>query len=350
MSGSAPLREEIVAFTAGDGRACSLVHLLPDIHADQGPVLLIHGAGVRANIFRPPLATNLATFLVKAGFDVWLENWRASIDLQPTGWTLDDAAVFDHPAAVAKVVERTGAQQIKAVIHCQGSTSFMMSALAGLVPQVDTIVSNAVSLHTVVPRASAWKLDLAVPALSLVTDSLNPQWAFRAPTLPAKALSAVVRWSHHECASPVCKWASFTYGSGFPTLWRHENVDGPTHDWIAHEFGFVPLTFFRQMARCVRHGSLLSTEKHRTLPRDFAAQAPRTDARFALLAGQLNECFLPESQGLTFRYLRRHTRRAHSLHVVPGYGHLDMFIGRNAVHDVYPIIAKELLMAATEAS
>ena len=40
---------------------------------------------------------------------------------------------------------------MKAVIHCQGSTSFTMSAVAGLVPEVKTIVTNAVSLHPVVP-------------------------------------------------------------------------------------------------------------------------------------------------------------------------------------------------------
>ena len=344
------LREEIVPFTAGDGLECTLVHVTGEKPADRGPVLLVHGAGVRANIFRPPVAMHLVRYLVQAGYDVWLENWRASIDLPPRRWTLDDAAVFDHPAAVAKVVERTGARNIKAVIHCQGSTSFTMSAVAGLVPQVDTIVSNAVSLHPVVPRLSAWKLNYAVPLVSLATPSLNPQWGLRPETLPAKALSAFVRWSHHECDSAVCKWASFTYGSGFPTLWRHENLDVPTHDWIAGEFGFVPLTFFRQMARCVRHGSLRPTGEHPALSPDLADKAPRTRARFALIAGQLNECFLPESQRRTFEYLRRHTRRAHSLHVVPGYGHLDVFIGRNAIHDVYPIIARELLAPADRAS
>ena len=78
------------------------------------------------------------------GYDVWLENWRASIDLAPNEWTLDQAAVHDHPDAVRKVVEETGADELKAVIHCQGSTSFMMSAVAGLVPEVKTIVTNAV--------------------------------------------------------------------------------------------------------------------------------------------------------------------------------------------------------------
>lgn len=63
----------------------------------------------------------------------------------PNKWTLDQAAVYDHPVAVRRVLEETGADRLKAIVHCQGSTSFMMAAVAGLLPQVTTIVSNAVS-------------------------------------------------------------------------------------------------------------------------------------------------------------------------------------------------------------
>ena len=69
--------------------------------------------------------------LIDAGYDVWLLNWRASIEMPPNEWTLDDAAVHDHPAAVRTVLDRTGAKTIKAVIHCQGSTSFMIRRSPG---------------------------------------------------------------------------------------------------------------------------------------------------------------------------------------------------------------------------
>ena len=52
---------------------------------------------------------------------------------------------------------------MKAVVHCQGSTSFAMSAAAGLLPEVSTIVSNAVSLHPRVPGVSNVKLRVAPP-------------------------------------------------------------------------------------------------------------------------------------------------------------------------------------------
>ena len=240
------------------------------------------------------------------------------------------------------VVKETGCSEIKAIIHCQGSTSFMMSAMAGLVPEVKTIVSNAVSLHTVVPEFSRFKLNYALPLISLVTPNLNPQWGLRAPTLAAKAISLMVALVHHECDNPVCKQVSFTYGSGFPALWQHENLNDATHEWLKQEFAEVPISFFRQMARCVRRGHLVSVEGKKELPADFAAQPPQTDARFSFFAGTKNLCFLPESQQRTHKFFNACRKNFHTLNVVPGYSHLDIFMGHNAARDVFPAMVAEL--------
>jgi hypothetical protein len=103
------LHQRSVPFTAGDGHPCGLVHVRGETPSRKGPVLLVHGAGVRANIFRPPVPRTLVDTLVDAGYDVWLENWRASIESPPNRWTLDQAAVHDHPVAVRRVLEETGA-------------------------------------------------------------------------------------------------------------------------------------------------------------------------------------------------------------------------------------------------
>jgi hypothetical protein len=334
--------EEIVPFVAGDGFHCNLVHVRSEAPPTRGPVLLVHGAGVRANIFRAPVETTIVDYLIAKGYDVWLENWRASIDLPLNSWTLDQAAAYDHPSAVKMVVERTGSSEIKAIIHCQGSTSFMMSAMAGLVPQVTTIVSNAVSLHTIVPAWSRFKLNCALPFVGLVTPCLNPQWGLRAPTLPTKVISLLVAIAHHECDNPVCKQVSFTYGSGFPALWRHENLNPATHEWLKQEFAAVPITFFQQMARCVRHGHLVSLQQNKELPADFTAQPPQTDARFSFFTGKRNLCFLPESQEQTYKFFSEHRKNYHTLNAFSEYGHLDMFMGKDAAHDVFPKMAEEL--------
>ena len=118
---------EIIPFEADDGVPLTMLHVTrPCGRTPRGPVLLVHGAGVRAEIFRPPLEHTLVDALLDDGFDVWMVNWRASIDLRPVAWTLDDAAAYDYPAAVRLILGRTGASTLKAFVHCQGSTSFVM--------------------------------------------------------------------------------------------------------------------------------------------------------------------------------------------------------------------------------
>jgi hypothetical protein len=336
------LATRTIPFQATDGFACNLLHIETSRPPSKGPVLLIHGAGVRANLFRAPVETTLVDVLIDNGYDVWLENWRASIDLHPNRWTLDQAAVCDHPQAVRRIVEETGWQEIKAVIHCQGSTSFMMSAVAGLVPQVRTIVSNAVSLHPMVPKVTNVKITASVPLLKSVTDYLNPQWCVHAPTLIAKLVSLFVHLTHHECQNPVCKGVSFVYGIGFPALWSHANLNDATHEWLKQEFAQVPLTFFEQMVRCIHAGHLVPVEHRKELPADFVAQAPLTDSRFAFIAGLNNRCFLADSQRRTFEFFDGYRRNYHTFRPIADYGHLDIFIGKNAARDVFPLILEEL--------
>ena len=338
--------DRVVAFTAGDGRALNLVHVQGPRPPTRGPVLLVHGAGVRANIFRPPVALNFVDALLACGHDVWLENWRASTDLPPCDWTLDQAALYDHPAAVQTVLAETGAASLKAVIHCQGSTSFTMAAVAGLLPQVDVIVSNAVSLHPLVCKASRLKSRFAVPVLGLLTNHLNPQWGdgegTLANSLRVRTLRALVKLTHRECNNGVCGFASFTYGTGFPVLWRHEHLSDEVHDWIRGEFGAVPLTFFRQMARCIGAGQLLRQEALPGLPADYAAAPPRCNARFVFVAGRRNDCFQWQSQRASFDWFNQHQPGHHALHVFDDYGHLDVFIGQHAARDTFPVMLDAL--------
>lgn len=341
--------DEVMPFAAGDGRPGNVIHVVRSRAEGaspaapvRGPVLLVHGAGVRANIFRAPVPVTVVDALLDDGFDVWLENWRASTDLRPSQWTLDQAAVFDHPAAVRTVLEHTGHDQLKALVHCQGSTSFMMAATAGLLPQVTTIVSNAVSLHPVIPPLAKRKLDWFHRPVRALTRYLDPQWGLEAPDAIASAITAWVRLVHRECTNTVCRLASFTYGVGHPTLWSHALLNDATHEWVKAEFGPAPLSFFYQMTRCVDAGHLVAASGFTQLPASFGVAAPRTDAAITLLAGQENACYLPESQERTFDYLNANGQGQYALHVVPAYGHLDMFMGKDAARDVFPLILDAL--------
>lgn len=327
---------------ARDGRALSFTRVVGPSTTDGEPVLLVHGAGVRASIFSPPHPESLDSMLAAAGYDVWNLDWRASIAHAPNQWTLDQAAVFDYPAAVKDIREKTGRDEIKAVVHCQGSTSFMLALVAGLLPEVTTVVSNAVSLHPIVPTRSRLKARYAEPIVRRMVTYLNPQWGVHAPPGWPRVLDYLVRATHHECNNAVCKWSSFTYGTGFPTLWRHENLSGEVHEWLKGEFAHVPMSFFRQMARCIEAGHLVTMGSFSELPQSVVGQAPRTDARVVFMAGERNDCFLPEGQARSFDFMERHAPGRHAFYRLAGYGHLDVFIGNSAPRDVFPLIVDEL--------
>jgi hypothetical protein len=329
---------EVIPFKAFDDLDCNLIHYKGKSTPTKGPVLLVHGAGVRANIFNPPTQKNIIAVLLDEGYDVWLENWRASIDLPPNEWDLDKVALNDHPAAVQKIVELTGAQEIKAIIHCQGSTSFMISAVLGLVPEVKVIISNAVSLHPVVPSYAVFKLNVFVPFVRIFFRYLNPRWGLVAPDLKSKILRLIVRFSHREADTLVGKFVSFTYGAGFPALWRLENIDEPTKEWIQHEFAEVPLRFFNHIKACVKKGSLVSFNEHS----DYTKPQPKTAAKIILFAGEQNQCFMAQSQQNTYNYLNALEPNRHKLYIMKGYSHLDIFLGKNSHKDIFPIMINEL--------
>jgi hypothetical protein len=334
--------DKIIPFRAGDGMELNLIHVKGAQPPTRGPVLVLHGAGVRANLFRPPVGSTFVQALQEHGYDVFLENWRASIDLPPSEWTLDKAAAYDHPQAVKTVLSQTGASSLKAVVHCQGSTSFMMAAVAGLLPQVKTVVSNAVSLHTQIPAVTRAAFHVTLPVMKRLVDYLDPQWGNYAPDTTAKLITAYVRATHHECDNTVCRMVSFTYGIGFPTLWSHANLNPATHDWIRQEFAKVPISFFEQMLKCVEAGHLVAVDGLAGLPKDFAAQKPQTDARFAFIAGRDNRCFLAQGQQETFEYFNRLQPGRHAVHILPGYGHLDVFLGKDSAAQIFPLILQEL--------
>jgi hypothetical protein len=341
---SIPLDDfETHEFLAGDDRVLNLKHLAPAVQTHKEPVLMVAGTGCRSNLYNPP-TENLVKVLSSNGFDLWMLNWRSCIDLPAVQYTLDDAAVLDMPKAVEAVKRNTGADSIKAIIHCQGSCAFMMSITAGLIEGVSLVISNSSALHPVMPWQARLKLPIAVAFLNREKiTGINPQWGLYAPRVLPKVLRWYVEATHHECDNPVCKQCSFMYGYGFPTLWRHENLNDATHDWIMGEFGQVPMSYYGQIADSSAAGELVSMGKYPDkLPPLFTAAPPKTDARFVFMTGDMNQTFLPIGMARTFEYFERHQPGRHTFQKFADYGHLDVFLGEHSHRDVFPFIVDEL--------
>jgi hypothetical protein len=338
------LWRRIVAFETEDEHEGTLhnVRRDPD-RPGRVPVLLIHGTGVRANLFYgAPGRASIVPFLLDAGFDVWLENWRASIDLPPQPYTLDEAARYDHPAAIARVLELTDADTLRVLCHCQGSTSFVITYLAGLAEPVDRVVSSAVSLHPVVPTLSWLKMTALVPVLGLAMPYVSAQWGARPPSPVSRAVAAYARFWRRECDDPICALGNYMYGTGPDVLWRHANLDPETHHWTSREFGYAPFRFLKQMRRSVLAGHLVPVDDLEGLPPNYVEADLPSDTRWTFVAGDRNRLFTHRSQELTFDHFDTRQPGRHSIAIVKGYGHLDVLFGKNAPADAYPAILQGL--------
>jgi hypothetical protein len=331
VPGQSGLEREIVRFTT-DRVELNLHHLRRGRIPDQAqPVLLSHGAGLRAELFYgQPSGTSLAERLLKEGYDVWVQNWRGSIDFPPRDYTLDRVARYDHPATVHEVLERSGASKLKAIVHCQGSISFTMAAVAGLLPDVTHVVSSAISLHVRVTPKSRIKQLVMLPLADAVLPGGDAQWSIRSPSLHANVFAGTAGLVRRdpECGNPVCAMASYMYGTGRDVLLRHVDVDRDVHAWIGRELGYTPFRLINQLVTSVGAKHMVPAEALPDMPASYVAQAPKTDAAFTFLVGSENRMFLPEGQQLSFAHFESHAPGRHRMRTLEGFGHLDTLIGR----------------------
>jgi hypothetical protein len=63
----------------------------------------------------------------------------------------------------------------------------------------------------------------------------------------------------------------------------------------------------------------------------------------SFITGEHNRMFVPRGLASSYEVLRSaNDPELYTHHVVPGYAHLDLWLGRDAEHDVYPIVLREL--------
>jgi hypothetical protein len=314
---------------------------------DKGPVLLAHGAGVRAEMFYgQPRHQTLVDALLAAGYDVWALNWRGSIDLPNVPYTLDQAARFDHPVAVQEVLDRSKARSLRAVVHCQGSVSFMMAAVAGLLPRhydgrsrVSHVVSSAISLFFDVPKATWRKQQLTLPVVRRLGAGADPQWGIRAINATGAGLALASRLLERPCRNVPCQIANYIYGSGWDVLLNHDNIDDEVHAWTARELGYTPFTLIGQVAESTRNGRIVAAGPFdEDAPVTYVDAAPEVrGTRFTLLGCGLDAMFLPSGQQRTDAFLKDNKLKSDYV-MLPGYGHMDAYWGPNAHEDVFPVI------------
>ncbi|MEP7290559.1 MAG: alpha/beta fold hydrolase [Chloroflexota bacterium] len=337
-----PLRldsPEVHYFTTDDDETLRLTRYRG---GGKGPVMLVHGLGVSSLAFSTDLIdTNLTEYLYAHGYDVWLLDFRSSIELPyaKTQYTADDVAKYDWPAAVGKVRDITGAADIQVVAHCYGAITFSMAMLSGL-QGVRSAVCSQVGAHlSIIPVSrikSGLHLDsllagLGVESLSLYTDS-HDDWLNR---MFNRALELYPVAKHEHCDNPVCHRVTFLYAP----IYKHEQLNAITHDNIHELFGVASISNFEHLGVMTRARKIVNAKGDDV----YLPHVERLAIPIAFIHGAENELWLPDSTRQTYEWLCEANGAAlYSRHLVPHFGHIDCIFGKNAALDVYPIILKHL--------
>ena len=306
----------------------------------RGPVLLAPGFGMSAMSFiGGTIDTNLTEHLVAKGYDVWLFDYRAGIDLPSsrTSFTLDDIATADWPAAVAEVLRVTGASSVQAVGHCVGSASLMMALAVGL-PDVRSAVCMQFTLHPETSLLNQVKARLGVGSL-LGRFGLDRVAPFTGGSILSKALDlglrAVPMPSSERCAKPVCRWINAIYGCTH----RHAQLNDATHDRIDNMFGVGNLRALDHMALMIRNRKVVAADGSDI----YTGHPERLRLPVLLVQGDRNDIFHPAGSLRTLNWLQRaNDPLLYERVVLPGYAHLDALIGRDAPTDVFPVVSGHL--------
>jgi cholesterol oxidase len=289
----------------------------------RGPVIAAHGLGVSSGVYAvDTLDTSLVEFLVANGYDVWLLDWRASSRLTSAGgdYACADVARSDWPAALAAVREHTGAESVQALGHGAGALTLLEAILAGL-DGIRSAVSVGGSLYVVRPGTADLDEALSGVPRTRAGDRFRRRLERLRPP-PANGST--------PCRSAACRRLAETHG----TLFEHDRLDPETHESIHEHVGPVSAAFLSDLDGRTAAGV------------DVSSQLERLALPLCFVHGGADQVVPPTASERTLELLSaRNGPALYSRHVLPGYGHLDVLVGKDADADVYPLILDHLARA-----
>jgi len=303
----------------------------------KGPVILTPGFGTSSIAYTIDTTdTNYPEFLFERGYDVWVLDYRAS-PLLPSGstqFTLDDIARYDYPAAVDTVREIAGVEDVQIMAHCVGSLTLLMALSLGLTG-IRSSVASQLTLH---PRAGALnELRAGIYAANVMDalgiDSLTTEFdddPSLFEKLYDKALS-IYPSGEEPCDRPFCRRVMFMYGE----VYDHDHINEATHDHLEEAFGVANIKTLTQITKILREDHAVSFDGDH----DYLDGAANMRAPIDFIHGEHNRLFLPEGSALTYEWLREvNGPELYSRTIIPGYSHMDCFVGKDAARDVYPTV------------
>jgi hypothetical protein len=346
-----------VTVVAADG-VSSRLHIWEPTHVPGGDpanirdLFMIPGASVDHQIFAlPTIPYNAVNYFTRAGYRVFVSVHRiGQIMVAGNMWTTYDARL-DLKACLEYIRRTRGPHKIYTIAHCMGSVAFASGLLDGTIPSdwILGITCSQVFMNPVWGPTNMAKILAGKPLIpfdklyNLAAGSWFSCSTCPRDTLVQKALNQLLRAypqpRKEMCNNAACHRTSLVFGR----CWNHGNLNEATHRQIDRFFGGVNMRMLDLLMRMGFEGHAMSNG-----PLYEPLDTPENVARlrgipFLLFVGRDNAVLSPEATERTYETLcsafedGEYRRR-----VVPGYGHLDCWMGRNAWKDVYPFVREEV--------
>jgi pimeloyl-ACP methyl ester carboxylesterase len=350
----------------------------PAASGDRPAVLLVHGASAGSDTFRIGEEQTLVDYLLGHGLDVWTLDWRASMrrvkDVYCSAvyenrlgqtFTIDAAAEQDVPAAIAAMRQAPHSVRGKIAVlgHCMGGAIVAQGIARGAISSADveTVVLTGLGLFY---RAA---IDNVLKAEDQVLEGLlaggqqllhpTKGWERSVCTRdpgdgpwPPPLEDPYRVWLDtplpDDCTVEICHRLSYMFGMPFIP----DKIPAIHAGYLPAQFGYIPLQFLLHCCQNLRRGHAAPFVPSSTgpLPPDtrYLQRRPFQDRRITLITGDLNSLWHRDSIDTMYEWLRRGRRAEQPLglekHVVPDFGHQDLYWGLDAPRLVFGKILEGL--------
>ncbi|CAG8718465.1 2577_t:CDS:10, partial [Racocetra persica] len=288
----------------------------------KGPVLLFHGASVTHDMFATNLIkNNFLDYLIENRYDVFSVDYRlATTNKESCKQHTMDKCVLDIKAAVNKVREITGCRKIAIVSHCLGSPLTFMGLLSGKIEGVGSLVASQVAMHPIFSYLN--RIKNKIKLVSIFQHVLRQSY-FDVRTFPNTnylnwTINQVLRFypvpSGEKCRNALCHRNSLAFG----TLYAHENLTQTLHDNLNEFMGPINLATLQQLATAAKIGRLVDDNG---MIFTFDVESIRQSYETLISINDVDN---------------------YTIHIIPNYGHLDVWWGTNSHVDVFPKVLRHL--------
>ncbi|KAJ1329727.1 cholesterol oxidase [Microdochium nivale] len=318
-------------------------------------LVMIPGAAVDHQVYAlPTIRYNAVNYFTRAGYRVFIPVHRiGAIMAAQNDWTTFDARL-DLKAALEKIREDYGKEPLYVISHCMGSVVLSSALLDGTVPTgwIKGITASQVFMNPVWATMNMIKIMASpIPADTLYRTVFGKWFSCSTghdDSYLQKLLNEVMRFMPTErkeiCNNASCHRVSLVFGR----CWNHKNLNEATHRQIDRFFGGVNMTLLQLLMKMGAAGATYANG-----PLFERLDKPENIRRLRgipilFFVGRDNKVLSPESTQRSYEVLtdmfgtRSDDGVQYRRRIVPDYGHLDCWMGRNAWKDVYPFVREEV--------